>query len=161
MRKLRIYLDTSVINFLFAEDVPDFRKATEEFFSLHASRYDLFVSDVVRLEISKDPDPVHRQELLAAIHRYSIQVLPMDRRNEVERLAGLFLARGVIPPGKMEDALHVAFAVVCEMDILLSWNFKHLANVNKEMRLMAVSVEAGYRHTVRLTSPLEVEDEAD
>ena len=40
MRKLRIYLDTSVINFLFAQDVPDFRKATEEFFSLHASRYE-------------------------------------------------------------------------------------------------------------------------
>jgi len=85
----------------------------------------------------------------------------MDRRAEVEQLARLFLTRGVIPPAKMEDALHVAFAVVYEMDILLSWNFKHLANLNKEARLMAVSTEAGYRNTVRLTSPLEVEDEAD
>ena len=71
------------------------------------------------------------------------------------------MTRGVTPPAKMEDALHVAFAVVHKMDILLSWNFKHLANINKETRLMAVSTEAGYRHTVRMASPLEVEDEAD
>jgi hypothetical protein len=39
-------------------------------------------------------------------------MLPMDRTTEVEQLARLFLARGVIPPAKMEDALHVAFAAV-------------------------------------------------
>jgi predicted nucleic acid-binding protein len=161
MRRLRIYLDTSVINFLFANDAPDFRKVTEAFFAKHASRYDLYVSDVVRLEISKDPAPIHRQKLLGVLESHPIRVLPMDRRTEVEQLARLYLARGVIPPAKMEDALHVAFAVVYEMDVLLSWNFKHLANVNTEARLMAVSVEAGYRHTVRLTSPMEVEDETD
>ena len=32
MKKLKIYLDTSVINFLFADDVPEFRKITEDFF---------------------------------------------------------------------------------------------------------------------------------
>lgn len=161
MRKLRIYLDTTIINFLFADDAPDFRKVTETFFAKHATRYDLYVSDVVRLEISKDPDPAHRRKLLDVLESQPILVLPMDRRTEVEQLARLYVARGVIPPGKMEDALHVGFAVVYEMDILLSWNFRHLANVNKEARLMAVSVEAGYRHTVRLTSPMEVEDETD
>jgi len=161
MRKLRIYLDTSVINFLFADDAPDFRKVTEDFFATHASRYDLYVSDVVRLEISKAQDPIHRQRLLGVLEKHAIRVLPMDRRTEVEQLARLYLARGIMPPAKMEDALHVAFAVVYEMDVLLSWNFRHLANVNKEARLMAVSVEAGYRHTVRLTSPMEVEDEPD
>ena len=40
MKKLRIYLDTSVINFLFAHDAPDFRKATIEFFEKHASKYE-------------------------------------------------------------------------------------------------------------------------
>lgn len=44
MQKLRIYLDTSVVNFLFAEDAPDFRRVREEFFAEHARKYELFTS---------------------------------------------------------------------------------------------------------------------
>ena len=161
MRKLKIYLDTSIISFLFAEDYPDFRAITEAFFHVHASHYDLYISDVVKLEISRDPDPVHRQKLRAVLEAHRVQNLPMDRREEVTQLAQMYIARGAIPRTKMEDALHVAFAVVYNMDVLLSWNFKHLANINKEARLMAVSMDAGYRHAVRLTSPLEVEYEVE
>jgi len=32
MKKLRIYLDTSIINFLYADDAPDLKKITEELF---------------------------------------------------------------------------------------------------------------------------------
>lgn len=45
MKKLRIYLDTSVVNFLFAEDAPDFRRVTEDFFARHAQKYELFASE--------------------------------------------------------------------------------------------------------------------
>ena len=55
--------------------------------------------------------------------------------------------------------MHVAYATVCKMDILLSWNFKHLANVNKEARILAVNDGEGYNHSLRLLSPLEVQDE--
>lgn len=57
MRKLKVYLDTSVVSFLFAEDSPDFRKATVEFFEHYSLRFDLFVSDVVPTEINRDPNP--------------------------------------------------------------------------------------------------------
>ena len=50
MNKLRIYLDTSIVNFLFAEDAPDFRRVTEDFFAVHAQKYELFASEVVVLE---------------------------------------------------------------------------------------------------------------
>ena len=89
MRKLKIYLDTSIINFLFAEDSPDFRNLTEAFFRTHAPRYDLYISDVVRLEISKDPDPIHRRQLLAVLETNPVRDLPMDRREEVLQLASL------------------------------------------------------------------------
>ena len=42
MKPLRIYLDTSVVNFLYAEDVPDFRRATEDFFDNYACRNELY-----------------------------------------------------------------------------------------------------------------------
>jgi hypothetical protein len=157
MKKLRIYLDTSVVNFLFAEDAPDFRRVTEDFFTRHAQKYELFASEVVLLEILRDPNPPHRQKLLDALRRHPITMLSSDP--EIERLADIYLARGVIPARKREDALHVAHATVRGLDILLSWNFKHLANVRREGLIAAINREEGYGHTLRLLSPLEVEDE--
>ena len=157
MKKLRIYLDTSIPNFLFAEDAPDFRRVTEEFFAQHAQKYDLFASEVVILEIQRDPDPQHRQKLLDALRRHPITMLLADP--EIERMADLYLARGIIPAKKWEDALHVAYATVHGLDILLSWNFKHLANVRREALIAALNQQEGHMHTLRLLSPLEVEDE--
>ena len=57
MKKLKIYLDTSVINFLFADDVPEFKKITEEFFEhVKEQRYHVFISDIVIKEIDKTLD---------------------------------------------------------------------------------------------------------
>ena len=157
MKQLRIYLDTSVVNFLFAEDAPDFRRVTEDFFAVHAQKYELFASEVVILEILRDPNSQHRQKLLDALRRYPIAMLPSNL--EIERLADQYLALGIIPATKREDALHVAHATVHGLDILLSWNFKHLANVRREGLIAAVNQQQGYRHALRLLSPLEVEDD--
>ena len=97
----------------------------------------------------------------ARLDKPAVALIPPPRRREVEALAELYLSRDAMPPAKINDAIHVAFATVHEMDILLSWNFKHLANVNKEARVSALNAEAGYRRGLRLTSPLEVEDEAE
>lgn len=159
MKKLRIYLDTSVINFLFADDSPDFQKATVEFFAKHAVKYELYASEIVRLEIGRTPDPVRRQELRGVLRQYPITMLTDEARAEIERLAKAYVVQTIIPAAKFEDALHVAYATVHQMDILLSWNFKHLANVRREGLIMAVNEQEGYWHRLRLLSPLEVEDE--
>jgi hypothetical protein len=159
MKQLRIYLDTSIVNFLFAEDAPDFRRVTEEFFTQHAQKYELFTSEVLLVEVSRDPNPEHRQKLLGVLEQYPIAILPTDRRLEVERMADLYQAHRVIPATKREDAFHVAYATVFGLDILLSWNFKHLANVRREKLIAEINRAAGYPELLRLVSPLEVEDE--
>ena len=159
MKKLRIYLDTSVINFLFADDAPDFKKATVEFFQSYCNNYELFISDVVIMEIDKDPDAEHRQKLISVIKDHPITVLGNETAEELQLLAQKYIKKGAIPKSKPDDALHVAYATIHEMDILLSWNFKHLANVNKEIKIHAINSEEGYRYPLRLLSPLEVLDE--
>ena len=156
MKKLRIYLDTSVINFVFADDAPDFMRATIDFFENYANFYELYISDVVVLEIDRDPDIEHRKELIAVLTKHRINMLSHDNVDEIRQLANRYIEKGVLPKRKMEDAMHVAYATVYEMDILLSWNFKHLANVKTEARILAVNVEEGYRYPLRLVSPLEV-----
>ena len=64
-----------------------------------------------------------------------------------------------IPAAQREDAFHVAYATVFGLDILLPWNFKHLANVRREKLIAEINRAAGYPDLLRLVSPLEVEDE--
>jgi len=52
MRKLRLYLDTSVWNFYYADDAPEKREITRQFFeNLQSGQYEIFSSGVVIREI--------------------------------------------------------------------------------------------------------------
>lgn len=159
MKKLKIYLDTSVINFLFADDTPDFKKITEDFFKEYFGRYDIFVSDIVLLEINKTENQEQKSRLLSVIDDYPFSILEIANNEAIGYLSELYIKEGVIPQKKKEDALHIAVATVYEMDILLSWNFKHLANIKKQININAINEKEGYLKKLNLLSPLEVEYE--
>jgi hypothetical protein len=159
VKELRVYLDTSVINFLFADDVPDFRRVTEDFFNVYAKRCELYGSDVLIQELDRDPDADRKQRHMNVLRDHRVRLLPRNRDDEVVRLADLYLQQNVVPVNKRDDALHVAYATVFEMDVLLSWNFKHLANIRREARFASANQAEGYWRTPRIVSPLEVEDE--
>jgi predicted nucleic acid-binding protein len=158
MRKLRIYLDTSVINFVFADDAPEKRDATRDFFARYVAtqHYDVAVSAVVLAEIERTADITHRQELLGVVAEYGIKELAVDPLDEVTTLADAYIEQGVLPAKSYDDALHVALCTVNEIDVLLSWNYTHLANVNKERRILAVNQANGYLYPLRIVTPLEV-----
>lgn len=159
MKKLRIYLDTSVVNFLYADDAPDFRRVTEAFFTDYAGRNELYGSDVLLRELDNDPDPERRKRHMDVLRRHDVAMLPSSRDDEVVRLADAYLKQEIVPVKNRDDALHVAYATVFEMDVLLSWNFKHLANIRREARFTVVNQVQGYWRSPRIVSPLEVEDE--
>ena len=158
MKKLRVYLDTSVINFLFADDAPEKREITHEFFEKYVrlGKVECFISSVVVDEIGQTRDVQRRTALNEVLGRYGLPLLAMDGRPEILNLAKVFVWRGIIPARKPADALHLAVAAIHEMDVLASWNYHHLANVNKERRVLTVCQEAGYYYPMRLTTPLEV-----
>ena len=158
MKKLRIHLDTSVISFLFADDAPEKRDITIRFFHgwVATGRYETAISPVVVREIERTKHEDERTRLLGVIVDYSLKSVPLDPREEVADLADAYVAARVIPRKKYEDALHIALCTVREMDVLVSWNYQHLANVNKERRIMAVNQSLGYYYPLRITTPLEV-----
>ena len=155
MKKLSIYLDTSVINFLFADDAPDYKKATQEFFEKYFDLYDVYISVVVLVEINRTLDIEQKKKLLSVIEDYNLHVYG-DVTDEIEALANLYLDKKIIPMKKREDALHVAFATYYSFDILLSWNFKHLANVKKQREINIINLGEGYSKPLNLVNPLEV-----
>ncbi len=58
----------------------------------------------------------------------------------------------------MADAFHIAICVIKGIDYLVSWNYKHLANINKENKIRLVNLEYGYRIDLRIITPLELMD---
>ena len=157
MKKFRIYLDTSVINFLFADDAPQKRDWTVEFFERVVRKSQtVFVSQLVAREIERTKDAGRRGQLQGVLQEYGLPLLPPEPQEEIEVLAAEYQRLGAIPFGHWEDATHVAICTVHEVDVLVSWNFKHLANVQRERRIAAVNASLGYVYPLRITSPPQV-----
>ncbi len=128
MKKLKLYLETSIWNFLFAEDSPEKKLITEEFFNdIVLKKYEIFISAIVIEEIS-NADDKKQKLLLGLIKKYQPSILEINE--EVKDLSERYIINGAIPKSKPADALHAAISAVFEMDALISWNFKHLANLS-------------------------------
>lgn len=145
MRALSLYLDTSVIGGYF--DV-EFMADTRALWRLQETGHLRFVtSQLVFQEIAGAPERV--RELMRATFSPD-EVL--ERTAEMERLAQSYLAHRVVPPVFADDARHVAICAAARIDYLVSWNFKHLANVRRESGFNAVNVLQGYP-SVRIVAP--------
>lgn len=158
MIKSTVYLDTSAINFLFADDAPEKQEITVDFFDnfIRLGIYDAHITEYVIAEINQTADEAERMRLLSVIEDYPIEIRPIEDTKQVAGLAQRYLSDGIMPPKKLFDALHVAFCVVAKIDYLVSWNFKHLANINRERRILAKNYELGYIHPLRIITPTEL-----
>jgi hypothetical protein len=163
MKKLKVYLDTSIINFLRADDAPVYKNATEILFKdiIVPNKIDTYISRVLLEEIDDTTNDKTKRELQDFVNKYKekFKILEADNEkiDEITFLAGEYIKEKIIPKKKTSDALHIAYSTVFQMDILLSWNFKHLANVNKEQRIIIVNKIHGYNYPFRLANPLEVQ----
>jgi predicted Rdx family selenoprotein len=70
----------------------------------------------------------------------------------VEDLAAAYMAQKVVPAKFVDDAGHVAVCTVAGLDYLVSWNFKHLANIHREAGFNSVNLLQGYR-PLRIVAP--------
>ena len=124
MWKLKLYLDTSVWNFLYADDAPEKKEITERFFEqVKAGKYELFTSETVFFEIGKAPK-IKRDLLMKTIHEFSPEFLSQTK--EVSRLAKSYMENGVLGEKHLYDLLHLAYASVNGIEILVSWNMRHI-----------------------------------
>ncbi len=70
-------------------------------------------------------------------------------------LASAYLEDGVVAESSLSDARHIAIATVEQVDILLSWNYKHIVNLNRIRLLNSVNLKLGYP-ALEIRSPREV-----
>jgi hypothetical protein len=144
-----LYLDTSVISGRFDEE---FKVATRELFrQTDLGLYQAFVSVVTESEIQGAPPEI--KKFFIETFTDDGQLLPLTE--ESEQLAQTYVKAGVVSPNYMNDARHVAIATVEQVGLIVSWNFKHLANYRRETGFNAVNLLQGY-HSVRILTPMEL-----
>ena len=153
MKKLRIYLDTSVIGGCFD---PEFRVWSESLMEdFRQGRYIAVVSDVTAAEVAPAPDFVRslHQELLG---------LPAELiRTDEEAVSVVqgYVERSVLGQRFINDMLHIALATISEVDVLVICNLKHIVRLDRIRLFNAVNIEQGYK-PLTIYSPREVISDA-
>ena len=143
-----LYLDTSVIGGYFDDEWKD---ATQELWrQMEAGRYQFLTSAITMDELTTAPERV--RELFA--DTFPAETV-LGITAESERLASAYMERHILPPKYTDDARHVAVCTVMQLEYLVSWNFKHLVNVEREKGFNAVNLLQGYR-PIRIVNPLEL-----
>jgi len=111
-----------------------------------ASEFKLVTSPAVIDELRRGTTPATQQrlDLLCGIELLEIN-------EEVEEIAQIYINRLVMPKDPVGDALHLALASVHRVDVLLTWNCKHLANPNKMSHIRMINFELGLAMPMLMT----------
>jgi hypothetical protein len=150
-KPIRVYADTSVFGGCFDAE---FEEASLRFFDeVRQGRIQLVLSDTTLLELTGAPDKVKR--VLANLPPDSLERIPPSE--EIEQLRDAYLAHGVVGAAAKRDAEHIAAATIADVDLIVSWNFKHIVHYEKISGYHGVNLLQGYSQ-VRIFSPLEVID---
>ncbi|MEA1972161.1 MAG: type II toxin-antitoxin system VapC family toxin [Candidatus Cloacimonadota bacterium] len=149
MKKQRIYVDTSVIGGCFDKE---FEKWSNGLFrDFEEQSFLPVISTVTDIEISKAPQYV--QDKYLELKSNNAEVLQVDK--EIEELASMYIKRKIVSKKFIDDATHIALATVANVDLLVSWNFKHIVHFEKIRLFNSVNLELGYGK-INIYSPREV-----
>ncbi|MCK4428367.1 MAG: PIN domain nuclease [candidate division Zixibacteria bacterium] len=142
MKRLSLYLDTSILNFAIADDVPREKEVTLRLLDeVRRGKYGAFISEIVDLEIGRAPQKIAAR-LRDLVKELNPEELSVDEN--VELLSDRYIEEGVIPAKYEDDALHIAIASVNNLDVIVSWNFEHIVKLKTKREVNAVNVLLGY-----------------
>jgi len=150
--KQRIYIDTSVIG--GCEDEEFSRWSNLLFDEFRGERYIAVVSDLTLRELEGAPESV--KQILTSLPTGSVEKVSLAEG--AEKLAQEYIEAGVVTSAHLADAQHIAIASVERVDVLVSWNFQQIVNLNRIRAFNSVNMRLGYPG-LEIRSPMEVLNE--
>jgi hypothetical protein len=136
--KQRIYIDTSIVGGFF--DVK-FEAETKALFERLQRKEIIFVaSNHLFYELENAPQRV--KDLLLQYDDDNFEYVYLT--DEARKLATCYIDEKVVGRTSFDDCLHIAIATICKVDVLASWNFKHIVNLDKIRGYNAVNLKQGY-----------------
>lgn len=160
MNKKAIYIETTILSYLVSRSSSEVKTAamqqmTSEWWSLHRKYYDIFVSDVTIEEISLGDK--EQSDLRMSLIK-EIPVLGVTY--EIRDFSKDLIKDKIIPEKAKNDALHICCAALNGIDVLLTWNCKHLANPFVQDKLMNFFYEYDLKCPL-ICTPLELIEGVD
>ena len=146
-----IYLETSFIGYLVSQPSRDLlvaahQQITHEWWIKRRNIFECYISQVVIDEVSAG-NPEEAKKRMDAINDFPV----LEFTDNAESLAMTILTSGKFPRQSILDAAHLAIAVVNNMDYLLTWNCKHLANAQIIRKISVVCNNEGFNMPVICT----------
>lgn len=144
MEKKTVYIETTIVSYLTARPSRDLQaaasqQATAVWWETARARFDLVTSQTVRDEAAKGhPEAASRR--MGALDG----ILLLDFNDEVGFLSEALLKAGALPPGSVDDSIHIAIAAVHGVDYLLTWNFRHIDNAETKPMIRSICAIHGY-----------------
>ena len=146
--KQRIYIDTSVFGGYFDEE---FSEHTIPLFDrIKNEEFILLFSTITQDELDNAPEKV--KELVRSLKTENTEFI--DTTDEVVDLATEYITERVVGQTSFADCLHIALATINRADFLVSWNFKHIVNIEKIKGYNSINIKKGYRQ-LEIRSPRE------
>jgi len=147
--KKRVYIDTSVVGGYFDDE---FKDGTIPFFELvNSGKITIVISDLLEGELLGAPDFV--KELLNDIDEENIERINLDEKATI--LADKYIEAKVVGKTSRADCQHISMATISNADVLVSWNFKHIVNLDKIRGYNGINYQNGYK-MIEIRTPKEI-----
>ncbi len=152
--KQRIYIDTSVFGGHFDKE---FMEHTIPLFNrIFAEEFTILYSTVTQDELENAPDNV--KELVKSLKTDITDFI--ETTDEAVELANEYITEKVVGQTSYADCLHIALATINRADFLVSWNFKHIVNIERIKGYNSINIKNGYKQ-LEIRSPREFEKYED
>ena len=159
MRKFKVYLDTSVVSYLYQVDAPEKMQNTLDLWELFKNKvYEVYISDIVIREISGCNEE-KLKILLDYLDQIDYNIIETDE--DTVELAGKFIDFGILKQKSFDDCQHIAAAILAGCDIITSWNFKHIVNVKTVRGVKVITTLEGYKDLLIYPPSVLIECEDD
>jgi len=140
---MRVYIESTIPSYLVARPPRDLLQAarqqvTRDWWDFKRQEHDLFTSQIALDEIRRGEAEMARQrETILG----GIPILAVTEQSRV--LTRRIVASRVLPLGAEADAGQIALATIYKMEVLLTWNLRHIANAAIQVPLRKIAAESG------------------
>lgn len=148
----RVYIDTSVIGGCFDKEFAEWSNLL--FDEIIAGKKIAVISGITTAELNDAPTYIKNR--IDDIPKEFIELV--ERTEEINYLSSKYIEFNAISPKCLEDSLHIATVTINKVEILVSWNFKHIVNYRRIQLYNSVNLMFGYSE-IDIRSPREIIDE--
>lgn len=149
MNKQRLYLDTSVFGGYYDEEFQEFTKPL--FDRINKGEFKILLSAVLQKELEAAPEKI--KQLIVGLKKEYTDFL--REGEDALELAAEYIAENVVGQTSFADCLHIALATINKADLLVSWNFKHIVNIERIRGYNSVNIKNGYKQ-LEIRSPRDL-----